>query len=506
MTKQSQIQLNPLETWGFFVFGHFPNTKKHIQIHIYSEHTSEHFFSIIFVRSKRWILCPYCSASVLTNCFIVHYSTLNANKNNQIKLSMKNTQKFHISFELKKKRAKNGEAPVYVKIYVDGKRLEIATRCYVAIRFWDAARSEIRHSHPDYSHYNTMLSSIRSEITRQFLLMASNSSQVNVSDLKNKYLKKEDKPVEKTVNQAFEYHNIKVEQLVKAGRLSDETLLRYKITKNKVIAFMQKVYKVSDKPLKEIRRSFVADLEHYFLTEDGLHSNTAYKYLKNFKKVITMAIGNEWMTYNPFNQFKFTYQWKDREVLTQEEINILIAKEFKVARLSEVRDVFVFCCYTGFAYIDVFNFEKDAVMRGLDGEFWLKTYRQKTGTKESVPLLPTAMALIEKYQTNKYCITHNKLLPVNSNQRYNAYLKELAEICGIKKTLTSHIARHTFATTITLSNGVPIETVSSMLGHKNIKTTQIYAKVVEKKVSEDMKLLREKFRNVDSKPEERNVS
>ena len=168
-------------------------------------------------------------------------------------------------------------------------------------------------------------------------------------------------------------------------------------------------------------------------------------------------------------------------------------KDFGSDRMNEVRDVFIFCCYTGFAYSDVYQFERNAVMKGLDGNLWLSTNRQKTGTKESVPLLPIPLQIIEKYQDNEYCIKYNKLLPINSNQRYNSYLKELADICNINKNLTSHIARHTFATTVTLANGVPIETVSAMLGHQNIRTTQIYAKVVEQKVSDDMEMLRAKL-------------
>lgn len=168
-------------------------------------------------------------------------------------------------------------------------------------------------------------------------------------------------------------------------------------------------------------------------------------------------------------------------------------KEISIARLSEVRDVFLFCCYTGFAYSDIYNFEYNAITKGMDGEYWLSTERQKTGVKESVPLLPVAMGIITKYRGHPYCISANRLLPVNSNQRYNAYLKEIADICGIEKKITSHIARHTFATTVTLANGVPIETVSSMLGHSSIRTTQVYAKVIEKKVSEDMQNLKEKL-------------
>jgi site-specific recombinase XerD len=155
--------------------------------------------------------------------------------------------------------------------------------------------------------------------------------------------------------------------------------------------------------------------------------------------------------------------------------------------------VFIFCCYTGFAYADLYKFERNAVMIGLDGNYWLSTNRQKTGTKEKVPLLPIALEIIDRYKEHEYCVKYNKLLPVNSNQRYNNYLKELADVCGINKHLTSHIARHTFATTVTLANGVPIETVSAMLGHTSIRTTQIYAKVVESKMSADMELLKAKL-------------
>jgi site-specific recombinase XerD len=279
----------------------------------------------------------------------------------------------------------------------------------------------------------------------------------------------------------------------KVNLITAKTLLRYKITKNKVVDFMQYKFSCTDKPLPELRLAFVTEFEHFLLTKHKLQNNTAHKYVKNLKTVMNMAVGLDWIPSNPFNQFKCSYNNPEREILTQEELNLIMSKEIKTERLAEIRDVFIFCCYTGFAYSDVYKFEKDAVIKGIDGEYWLSAHRQKTGTKESVPLLEIPMQVIEKYKNHPYCIAQNKLLPLNSNQRFNAYLKELAEICGIKKHITTHIARHTFATTVTLANGVPIETVSSMLGHNSIRTTQIYAKVVEKKVSDDMKLLRQKL-------------
>jgi len=411
---------------------------------------------------------------------------------------MKNTQKLHVTFWAHVNKERNGELPIYTRIYLDGKRTEISTRIYIAKQFWDNTKVKVKSTHPDHSFINTRLADIKSEIWREFLLMSATTHIVQLSTLKQKYLQIEEQPIHKTLCDAFDYHNLKIEQLVSVNKLSSETLIRYKITKKKIVEFMKHVYNVDDKPLKDLKLKFVTDLEHYFLTVQNLHCNTIYKYIKNLKKVVQLAIDSDWLSKHPFQQFKSRYVWRDRDVLTQEEINQIMNLELNIPRLAEVRDVFIFCCYTGFSYIDTFNFDRDAVIRGLDGQFWLKANRQKTKVKESVPLLPIPLKIIEQYRTNEYCIKYNKLLPVNSNQRYNSYLKELADLCGIRKNLTTHIARHTFATTITLSNGVPIETVSSMLGHKNIKTTQIYAKVVEKKVSEDMTLLKEKlFRNSD---------
>ncbi len=256
---------------------------------------------------------------------------------------------------------------------------------------------------------------------------------------------------------------------------------------------MKRQYKIEDKPLKELRLAFITEFDHYLITVEKLQTNTAHKVIKVVKRVMNIAVSLDWIPSNPFNQFKCTYKNPQRVALTETELEVLRLKKFTVPRLEKVRDIFLFQCYTGFAYTDIYNFNRDAVSIGIDGEYWLTTYRQKTNTKENVPLLPIALEILDKYKDDPECIEKDKLLPINSNQRYNSYLKELADICGIKKKVTTHIARHTFATTVTLANGVPIETVSKMLGHTRLATTQIYARVLEKKVSEDMQQLREKL-------------
>ncbi|MBK8088894.1 MAG: integrase catalytic domain-containing protein [Chitinophagaceae bacterium] len=202
-----------------------------------------------------------------------------------------------------------------------------------------------------------------------------------------------------------------------------------------------------------------------------------------------------WLQKHPFLGYKLKTKQTERPYLSETELKNLEAKEFTIERLAHVRDMFVFSCYTGLAFIDVSNLTKDSITIGIDGERWIYTSRQKTKTASRIPLLPPALAIIEKYKANPQACNKMKLLPIPSNQKVNAYLKEIADLCEIKKQLTFHIARHTFATTVALTNGVPIESVSKMLGHKKLQTTQHYAKILDKKVSADMQPLRDKFKS-----------
>jgi len=415
---------------------------------------------------------------------------------------MNNNQKLHILFYLNKQRGKNGLFPIYVRIYIDGARAEFATTHLVDFKLWNSKLSKLKPAAQNAQFINVFLDDTKSRLNKLFLAGLSKDERLNAKQLKAQFLGKsiEQKPSYKTICEAFDYHNLKMGEMVKVGNITAKTHLRYKITKDKVVSFMKKQYKIEDMPLPELRLSFVTEFEHFLLTTDKLQSNTAHKYITNLKKIMHMSVGLDWIPSNPFNQFKCSYTNPKREVLTQKELDAIINKEITIDRLRQVRDVFVFCCYTGFAYSEVYKFKRDAITMGIDGERWITTYRDKTGTRESVPLLPIALDVIHKYKDDTYCIENDKLLPVNSNQRYNAYLKEIADICGIKKSITTHMARHTFATTVTLSNGVPIETVSRMLGHTKLATTQIYAKVLDHKVSEDMKLLKAKINvKTDSK-------
>ncbi len=404
---------------------------------------------------------------------------------------MKQHQNLCVLFWLRKSKTTSGPAPLYVRLTIEGLRSEFALGRKAYPDKWLAKAGIMKGTNEEARTINHYINQVKTELHKHYNHLLSQYDLVTPEMVRNSYLGITES--KKTLVELFEFHILQLEEKAKIKVYSPKTVSRYKITLKKVTIFMKDQYKVSDMSLENLKISFLKNFEHYLRVKDGLQNNTAMKYIKILKKVVVVAQSHEWLTTNPFQTFKCSYIQPEREVLTQEDLDKLNKKHISIQRLAEVRDVFLFCCYTGFAYNEVESFAYDAIQRGLDGEKWLSINRAKTGTLESVMLLPLPLEIIGNYREHKYCKTFNKLLPVNSNQRYNAYLKELADICGITIKLTTHIARHTFATTVTLANDVPIETVSALLGHKDIRTTQIYAKVVKKKVSNDMKALRSRL-------------
>lgn len=245
--------------------------------------------------------------------------------------------------------------------------------------------------------------------------------------------------------------------------------------------------------IRHINRSFISDFDFYLRSDKNCANNYVVKNIKNLGKIVHVCMANGWIETDPFLSYKGKSKNVDRYYINKEELLKIADKPFISERLKQVRDVFLFCCFTGLAYADVFKLKTEHISKGNDGERWIFTNRQKTKIRSAIPLLPTAIQIIDKYAKHPVCVNKGTLLPVPSNQKMNEYLKEIADLCGIDKKLTSHIARHTFATTITLLNGVPIESVSKMLGHTNIRTTQHYAKILDIKVGADMALLKQKL-------------
>jgi site-specific recombinase XerD len=275
--------------------------------------------------------------------------------------------------------------------------------------------------------------------------------------------------------QAYEYHVSYVERLL-GIEFAYNTLRRYSSSLNSLKRFLNG----NDIKLSSLEYKFVSDYYFYLLTTEKLQPNSAFKNIKALNKVIHVCMLNNWLTTNPFRNFHCRYKNPIRSYLTENEINTLYQYKFPTNRLTQVRDAFIFQVYTGLSYVDILNLTQDNIEIGVDVKQWIVIYRKKTGTRSAIPILPTAKEILIKYDYT---------IPVCSNQKMNEYLKEIGKLCNISKKLTTHIGRHTFATTICLGHGIPIETVSRLLGHTDIKTTQIYAKVTDTKVADDMRLL-----------------
>ncbi|MBN9381907.1 MAG: site-specific integrase [Chitinophagaceae bacterium] len=391
---------------------------------------------------------------------------------------------------MNKSRSKNEQPAIYLRIRIGDKRAELSTYQHVSPGQWNQAGQCVKGTSEQAQTINRQLAILKGNLHRHYSLLVASGKTFTLEDVKNAYLGKVEHT--RTLAEAFDFHNRRFAEKVKSGKTSGRTLKRLEITKDKVTAFLRYYFKVSDMPLNEIKHAFAADFEHYLSTEQRIGSNTAMKHLKILKQVLKMAVDQGWLPVNPNGGFKCTYEDPQRERLTMEEIMVLYNKEL-IPRLAEVRDIYLFCCFTGYAYMDVLTLTPANIVTGIDGEKWLAKNRTKTDTPEHIPLLPIAAEIIDRYKNNLYCQHYGRLLPVNSNQRYNAYLQEIAEIFDIKKHLTTHTARHTFATTVTLENDVPIETVSQLLGHKSIRTTQIYAKITQHKISNNMRVLRNRL-------------
>ncbi|MBS1597307.1 MAG: site-specific integrase [Bacteroidetes bacterium] len=396
-----------------------------------------------------------------------------------------------VLFWLCKKRSKNGKPAIYARIIFNRKRVEIVTRQHIAVKFWDKKVQCVKETTPNAESINRQLLLIKADLQKHYDRLVALEKPITAEILKNNFLGVGEK--DRTMQELFDSYYSRFKEKVSIGRKAVNTLKSIYTTHEKVKAFLKFKFRVTDITLGEIKKSFAPDLEHFLLTQHRLSNNSAMKYIRILKRMMKYATDQDWLANNPLNGFKCSYIEPHRERLTWDEVMMLYKKEFQIDRLSEVRDVFIFCCFTGYAYQDVLNLTQDNIVKGIDGGDWVVKHREKTNNAERVPLLPIPLEIIDRYKNHRYVIETKKLLPVNTNQLFNGYLKEIASVCGIHKYLTTHTARHTFATTITLEHDVPIETVSQMLGHKSIRTTQIYAKVTQRKISNNMLELRSKI-------------
>ncbi len=392
--------------------------------------------------------------------------------------------KLSILFYVKRAKANSaGQIPIYLRLTVNGIRLEFSVKRYVSPEKWSTAQNRMKGNSEESRTVNTFLDIMKSRVYEIQKNLIHDGREVKAETIKNILLGIDDR--KRMLIPIFKDHNDRMEALV-GKEYAKGTLTRYKTCLSHTEEFLKWKFNVSDIVITEIDHAFISDFEFFLRTEKSCANNSAVKYIKNFGKIIRICLANKWLTYDPFLCYDSKFVEVQRQFLDDAELFALANKEFEIERIAQVRDIFLFSCYTGLAYIDTRNLKVENIGVGIEGNKWIFTSRQKTKTASNIPLLPQAEEIIEKYKDHQQCVIKGILLPVLSNQKMNSYLKEIADLCGIKKELTFHIARHTFATTVTLSNGVSIESVSKMLGHKSIKTTQHYAKILDKKVSDDM--------------------
>ena len=389
---------------------------------------------------------------------------------------------------------KEGKTSVMLRIYLNNERLSLgSTGIAITASQWDKDKERIKGRTTDALSTNLQLDNIASGLQAIFRKIEM-SDDLSLERIKSEFLGKKDEI--DTLMQLFEKHNTDISKQVGIS-VSKATLQKYNICKRHFSDFLDKQYKRNDLKLTELTYLVIREFDLYLRTVVGQNSNTATKTMKTFKTITLLGQKMGVLLHDPFMNHRFHLEPVNRGFLTDEEILLIANKEIGIPRLELVRDIFIFSCFTGLAYIDVSNLTPDHIIT-LGDKQWIMTQRQKTSVETNILLLDIPKAIIDKYCDNPaYPKRENKLFPILSNQKMNAYLKEIADLCGIKKNLTFHLARHTFAT-MSLSKGVPMESVSKMLGHTNIKTTQIYARITNKKIEHDMEKLAgklEKFNN-----------
>ncbi len=392
-----------------------------------------------------------------------------------------------ILFFLRKKQVdKKGMIPIYLRITVNSERTEISANTKIELSKWDSSLQRAKGRSESAQILNDKLDNLQNRIRREFNSLMERQEVISAEKLKNlltgRYLKFY------YLVDVFEKNN-KLVELEIGSKYTKDTFVRYQISIERLKNFLPKEFKATDIKLAELNHVFIRRYEAFLRTEYDCTHNTVMKYLKHLKKVIHFAMKMGYIERDPFFQYQTAYNEAIRGYLTADELNRIELKKFRIPRLEKVKDVFIFVCYTGLSYADLIELTPESVTKGINGKDWIIYHRKKTGVRASIPLLTSAQAIVEKYRFDPECVSQHQLIPVISNQKLNAYMVEIADLCDISKHVTMHVGRHTFATTVTLTNGVPIETVSKMLGHRSLKTTQIYSKVVDTKISKDMEQL-----------------
>jgi len=405
---------------------------------------------------------------------------------------MRTSKTFSIQFWADLKRESNGLAPIYARINVDQKRLSISLKRKVPIKSWNADKKVYAGNSAKAKDFNRYLDLSKSRIYECYQELRDEGKVITSKAIKERFLKDDQKS--HSLQELITYHTKKIEHTLTEG-----TIRNFGVTENYINRFLNSK-KNKDILLSQLDYQFLSDfatfLNGYYPQghPKAMSNNTVMKHIQRLRKMVTLAYNLEWVDNDPFRRWKMSFDKVDREFLSDSELVNLADYNFKISRLDRVRDLFIFSCYTGLSFVDIKNLTRNNIWLGdSQGSKWITTFRQKTNTKVKIPLLHRAETIIKKYDGHPVTQISGSLLPTLTNEKANLYLKEIASKAGIEKNLTFHMARNTFASTVALSNGMPIETVSKILGHSKITTTQIYARVMDHKIKTDMDAVQERL-------------
>ncbi|EEC95553.1 site-specific recombinase, phage integrase family [Parabacteroides johnsonii DSM 18315] len=392
----------------------------------------------------------------------------------------------------KSKLLKNGEAPICMRITVNKRVAEVMIKRSIPVDLWNQKKECSKGKDRVANELNHYINTVRAKILQIHRELEIDNKTITADIIKDCFYGRD--KVQRSLLEVYAEHNEKCRALI-GKEYTESTVTKFDTSINRLKEYIRSCYHRDDIMLVELDGQFIRDFDFWLKTDKHCQNNSALKHLKNLKKVVRIALANGWIKKDPFYGIRFKQEEVNVEFLSREELDILMNKEFTIKRLEQVRDIFVFCCFTALAFVDVQQLSREHLIKDNNDALWIRKVRQKTNQMCNIPVLSIPQRILGKYKDNAECIKKGVLLPVISNQRMNAYLKEIADLCGIAKRLTTHVARHTAATVVFLANDVSMENVSKILGHSNIRMTQHYARVLDSSIMRDMANVERNFLN-----------
>ena len=394
---------------------------------------------------------------------------------------------FSILFFIRESKArKNGNVPIEVMITVNGERNSFSTGKQIAIEKWDKTKQQVKGKDQETQNLNNYLKAIKAKLYQKEAELLERGFIITAQILYDAYFDKVESIKERSLFEVFEEHNQEQEKLVGNG-VSKATHWVSVYTIRLLREFVQQKYKREDLYLRELNLNFIQSFHSFLRIDKDMAQNSSTKHLKLLKKIINLSVANSYMAFNPFSTYKVEREPVDIDFLDEEELRKIINFDTPLPRLERAKDMFLFGCFTGLSYIDIKTLTLEHFEKDNAGRIWIKKRRVKTGVLSRIPLLPIAKLILDKYRGGE------KLLPIQDPADINKYLKDIAILCDIKKRITFHTSRHTFASTVTLANNISLEVVSKMLGHTNTRMTNHYAKLIDKCIGEQMDKLMDTF-------------